>query len=67
MTCAPWAVKSSDTNGEKVPRRAKCSLSFASRMSYGNLSQQMIHQPNKHEKGQLIHSVKYSRGSLYIV
>ena len=50
MNFALLVVNSSDRKGGKVPRSAKCSLSFGTQASHHHLSQQMIHQLNKHKE-----------------
>ena len=57
---APQVVNSSDKKRGKIPRSAKCSLSFTPQTSHHHLSQQMIHQPNNHKEGLVNHIEKYS-------
>ena len=58
MTFAPRVVNSSNSKGRKVPRSSQCSLSFTTWTPHAHLSQQMIHQFNKHKGGLVNHRKK---------
>ena len=57
MTFAPQVVNSSDKEGGKVLRNQEVpnTLSLRTQASHHHLSQQMVHQPNKHNDGLVNH------------
>ena len=57
MTFEPQVVNSSDKEGGKVLRSQEVpnALSLRAWTSHHHLSQQMIHQPNKHNDGLVNH------------
>ena len=59
MTFPPVVVNSNDKEGGKVPRSQEAPnvLSLRSQISHHHLSQQMIHQPNKHKDRLVIHII----------